>query len=151
MITLNINGRQTQVDAAPDMPLLWALRDVLKMSGTKYGCGIGACGACTVHINGEAVRACATIVSDVKGQLITIEGIAADATGKAVQDAWIKHDVAQCGYCQSGQIMQATALLKTNKKPTDADIDTAMQANICRCGTYTRIRAAIHDAAKAIG
>jgi isoquinoline 1-oxidoreductase subunit alpha len=152
MIALNINGRSVQVDASPDMPLLWALRDELKLSGTKYGCGVGVCGACTVHIDGNAVRACATPVSDAaKGQITTIEGVGMDAIGKAVQDAWIKQDVAQCGYCQSGQIMQATALLRTNKRPTDADIDTAMNDNICRCGTYVRIRAAIKDAAKAIG
>lgn len=151
MLTLNVNGRPVQVDAAPDMPLLWALRDVLKLTGTKYGCGIAACGTCVVHLDGKAVRACATPVSDVKGQLITIEGIGADPIGKAVQEAWIKHDVAQCGYCQSGQIMQAAALLRTNKKPTDADINEAMQDNICRCGTYARIRAAIVDAANAVG
>ena len=151
MITLNVNGRALQVDAAPDMPLLWALRDVLKLQGTKYGCGIGACGACTVMIDGKAERACGKFVGDVKGAVITIEGAEADAIGKVVQQAWIRHDVAQCGYCQSGQIMQATALLRANKRPTDADIDTAMHDNICRCGTYVRIRAAIHDAAKALG
>jgi isoquinoline 1-oxidoreductase subunit alpha len=151
MITLNLNGQTVQVDAAPDMPLLWALRDVLKMTGTKYGCGIGACGACTVHLDGQAVRACATLVSDAaKGKITTVEGVATDKVGKAVTDAWVKLDVAQCGYCQSGQIMQASALLRTNKSPTDADIDAAMQDNICRCGTYVRIRAAIKDAAKAL-
>lgn len=152
MLTLNVNGRAVQVDAAPDMPLLWALRDVLKMSGTKYGCGVGVCGSCTVQLNGEAVRACAMPVSAAaKGRITTIEGIAAETIGKAVTDAWIKYDVAQCGYCQSGQIMQATALLRSNKTPSDADIDAAMNDNICRCGTYGRIRAAIKDAAKAIG
>lgn len=151
MITLNLNGQAVQVDATPDMPLLWALRDVLKMNGTKYGCGIGACGACTVNIDGQAARACATLVSDAaKGKITTVEGVAADQIGKAVTDAWIKLDVAQCGYCQSGQIMQATALLRAHKAPTDADIDAAMQDNICRCGTYVRIRAAIKDAAKAL-
>lgn len=151
MITLNVNGRSIQVDAAPDMPLLWALRDVLKMPGTKYGCGIGACGACTVHIDGKAARACATFVGDAKGAITTIEGVGNDKIGRAVQEAWIKHDVAQCGYCQSGQIMQATALLRENKQPDDGAIDTAMHDNICRCGTYSRIRAAIKDAAKALG
>ncbi len=151
MIALNVNGRNVQVDAAPDMPLLWALRDVLKLSGTKYGCGVAACGACTVHIDGQPARACATAVGDAKGAITTIEGVASDKIGKAVQDAWIKHDVAQCGYCQSGQIMQATALLRENKQPTDGAIDEAMNDNICRCGTYARIRAAIKDAAKAIG
>ena len=151
MLTLNLNGQAIQVDAAPDMPLLWALRDVLKMNGTKYGCGIGACGACTVHIDGQAVRACAMPVSDAaKGKITTIEGVAADKIGKVVADAWTRLDVAQCGYCQSGQIMQASALLRSNKAPTDADIDAAMQDNICRCGTYPRIRAAIKDAAKAL-
>ena len=151
MLTLNLNGKPVQVDAAPDMPLLWALRDVLKLNGTKYGCGIGACGACTVHIDGKAVRACATPVFEAaKGRITTIEGVAADRVGKAVAAAWTRLDVAQCGYCQSGQIMQASALLRTNRSPTDADIDAAMHDNICRCGTYVRIRAAIKDAAKAL-
>ncbi|MBR7794007.1 (2Fe-2S)-binding protein [Undibacterium sp. FT147W] len=148
MTTLDINSKQHQVDVDPSTPVLWALRDALGLTGTKFGCGQALCGACTVHINGQATRSCVTPVSAVAGQKITtIEAIANDKVGKAVQAAWIKHDVAQCGYCQSGQIMSATALLKTNKKPADADIDAAMAGNICRCGTYVRIRAAIHDAA----
>lgn len=152
MIVLDVNGRKMQVDADPDMPLLWALRDVLKLTGTKYGCGIGACGACTVHIDGAAVRACVTAVGDAaKSRITTIEGVGADSVGKAVQSAWITNDVAQCGYCQSGQIMQATALLRTKRKLTDTDIDAAMEDNICRCGTYVRIRAAIKDASSTLG
>jgi len=152
MITLNVNGKPTQVDADPSTPVLWALRDNLGMTGTKFGCGVAQCGACTVHVNGQATRSCITPISSVSGQRITtIEAVANDRVGKAVQDAWIKHDVAQCGYCQSGQIMSAAALLRGNHKPTDADIDGAMAGNICRCGTYARIRAAIHDAAKALG
>ncbi|MBY0570637.1 MAG: (2Fe-2S)-binding protein [Burkholderiaceae bacterium] len=148
MTTLDINSKQHQVDVDPSTPVLWALRDALGLTGTKFGCGQALCGACTVHINGQATRSCVTPVSAVAGQKITtIEAIGNDKVGKAVQAAWIKHDVAQCGYCQSGQIMSATALLKTNKKPADADIDAAMAGNICRCGTYVRIRAAIHDAA----
>ena len=148
MTTLDINSKQHQVDVDPSTPVLWALRDALGLTGTKFGCGQALCGACTVHVNGQATRSCVTPVSAVAGQKITtIEAIANDKVGKAVQAAWIKHDVAQCGYCQSGQIMSATALLKTNKKPADADIDAAMAGNICRCGTYVRIRAAIHDAA----
>jgi len=151
MITLNVNGKPTQVDADPSTPVLWALRDHLDMTGTKFGCGVAQCGACTVHINGQATRSCITPISSVAGQKITtIEAVANDRVGKAVQDAWIKHDVAQCGYCQSGQIMSAAALLRGNHKPSDADIDGAMAGNICRCGTYARIRAAIHDAAKAL-
>lgn len=148
MTTLDINSKQHQVDVDPSTPVLWALRDALGLTGTKFGCGQALCGACTVHVNGQATRSCVTPVSAVAGQKITtIEAIGNDKVGKAVQAAWIKHDVAQCGYCQSGQIMSATALLKTNKKPADADIDAAMAGNICRCGTYVRIRAAIHDAA----
>ncbi|WP_423678896.1 MULTISPECIES: (2Fe-2S)-binding protein [unclassified Undibacterium] len=148
MTTLDINSKQHQVDVDPSTPVLWALRDALGLTGTKFGCGQALCGACTVHVNGQATRSCVTPVSAVAGQKITtIEAIANDKVGKAVQAAWIKHDVAQCGYCQSGQIMSATALLKANKKPADADIDAAMAGNICRCGTYVRIRAAIHDAA----
>jgi isoquinoline 1-oxidoreductase alpha subunit len=148
MATLNINGKNLSVDADPSTPLLWALRDTLGMSGTKYGCGQGLCGACTVHLNGAPVRSCVTPVSAAAGQKITtIEAIAADRVGKVVQDAWVKHDVVQCGYCQSGQVMSATALLKSKRKPTDADIDAAMAGNICRCGTYARIRSAIKDAA----
>lgn len=148
MLTLNINGRDVQVDADPSTPVLWALRDHLNMTGTKFGCGAALCGACTVHINGQATRACVTPISAVVGQkLTTIEAMESDKVGKVVQEAWVKHDVPQCGYCQSGQIMSATALLKTNRNPSDADIDAAMSGNICRCGTYQRIRAAIKDAA----
>jgi isoquinoline 1-oxidoreductase alpha subunit len=150
-ITVNINGKDTTVNADASTPILWALRDTLGMTGTKFGCGIAMCGACTVHLNGAAIRSCVTPLSVAVGQKITtIEALASDRTGKAVQAAWVKHDVAQCGYCQSGQVMSATALLKTNKKPTDADIDAAMAGNICRCGTYVRIRAAIKDAAVAL-
>jgi isoquinoline 1-oxidoreductase subunit alpha len=149
--TLNVNGKDMRVDADPSTPILWALRDNLEMTGTKFGCGMALCGACTIHMNGSAVRSCVTPISVAVGQKITtIEAQAADKVGKAVTDAWVKHDVAQCGYCQSGQIMTATALLKTNKNPTDADIDGAMAGNICRCGTYSRIRVAVKDAAKAI-
>ncbi|HJW11942.1 MAG TPA: (2Fe-2S)-binding protein [Albitalea sp.] len=151
MTTLNVNGKSVTVDADPATPLLWALRDHLQLTGTKFGCGVSVCGACTVHLNGQPIRSCTTPISAAAGQKITtIEGVASDKVGKAVQAAWIKHDVAQCGYCQSGQIMSASALLKSNKKPSDADIDGAMAGNICRCGTYARIRAAIHDAAKAL-
>ncbi|MBR7782280.1 (2Fe-2S)-binding protein [Undibacterium luofuense] len=147
-VTLSVNQKQHQLDIDPATPVLWALRDALGMTGTKFGCGQALCGACTVHLNGQAIRSCITPVSSVSGQaLTTIEALENDPVGKVVQDAWVKHDVAQCGYCQSGQIMSATALLKSNKKPTDADIDAAMSGNICRCGTYQRIRAAIHDAA----
>ena len=148
MPTLNINGKNVPVDAAESTPILWALRDTLGMTGTKFGCGAALCGACTVHLNGAPIRSCVTPVSAAVGQKITtIEAVGTDRVGKAVQAAWVKHDVAQCGYCQSGQVMSATALLKTKPKPTDADIDAAMAGNICRCGTYVRIRAAIKDAA----
>jgi isoquinoline 1-oxidoreductase subunit alpha len=150
-ITLNVNGKNMPVDADPSTPILWALRDNLSMTGTKFGCGMALCGACTVHLNGSAIRSCVTPISAAVGQKITtIEAQATDKIGKAVTDAWVKHDVAQCGYCQSGQIMTATALLQTNKNPSDADIDGAMAGNICRCGTYSRIRVAVKDAAKAI-
>lgn len=149
--TLNVNGKAVTVDTDPSTPVLWALRDHLGLTGTKFGCGAALCGACTVHLNGQATRACITPISAVAGQKITtIEAVGADRVGKAVQAAWQKHDVAQCGYCQSGQIMSATALLRANKKPTDADIDGAMAGNVCRCGTYARIRAAIHDAARSL-
>jgi isoquinoline 1-oxidoreductase subunit alpha len=149
--TLNVNGKDMRVDADPSTPILWALRDNLEMTGTKFGCGMALCGACTIHMNGSAVRSCVTPISKAVGQKITtIEAQATDKVGKAVTDAWVKHDVAQCGYCQSGQIMTATALLKANKNPSDADIDGAMAGNICRCGTYSRIRVAVKDAAKAI-
>ncbi len=151
ILTVNINGKDTPVNADASTPILWALRDTLGMTGTKFGCGVAMCGACTVHLNGSAIRSCVTPLSAAVGQKITtIEALSSDRTGKAVQAAWVKHDVAQCGYCQSGQVMSATALLKTNKKPTDADIDAAMAGNICRCGTYVRIRAAIKDAAVAL-
>ena len=148
MITLLVNGVRHQVDAEPDTPLLWVLRDTLGLTGTKYGCGVAACGACTVHINGAPARACMTPVSAAVGQKITtIEGLQSKAA-IAVQAAWEKLDVVQCGYCQSGQIMAAAALLAQNSKPTDADIDAALSGNLCRCGTYQRIRAAIHEAAR---
>lgn len=151
MIKLNINGKVHSVDVEPDTPLLWVLRDTLQYTGTKYGCGMGLCGACTVHLAGEPIRSCSTPVSAAAGKKInTIESVDASKVGKAVQDAWRKLDVAQCGYCQSGQIMSAVALLSSKKKPTDADIDAAMSGNICRCGTYVRVRAAIHEAAKAL-
>lgn len=148
MVTLNINGKEQQLDAPEDMPILWALRDVAHLTGTKFGCGMAQCGACTVHLDGQAIRSCITPISAAVGKKITtIEDIQNDKVGQAVQAAWSEIDVVQCGYCQSGQIMAATALLATNKKPTDADIDAAMNGNICRCGTYPRIRAAIHNAA----
>lgn len=151
MTTLNINGKTVQVDADPSTPVLWALRDTLGMTGTKFGCGIAACGACTIHVDGQATRSCVTPISAVAGQKITtIEGVASGHVGKAVQAAWIAHDVAQCGYCQSGQIMTATALLERNKHPSDAEIESAMAGNICRCGTYQRIRSAIRDAARSL-
>ena len=147
MITVNINGQDKQLDLDPSTPILWALRDTLNMTGTKFGCGAALCGACTVHLDGQPIRSCVTPISSVTGQKITtIEAIANDKVGKAIQDAWVKHDVPQCGYCQSGKVMSATALLKTNHKPSDADIDAAMSGNICRCGTYQRIREAIKDA-----
>lgn len=149
MITLNINGKELAVDAAEDMPILWALRDVVHLTGTKFGCGIAQCGACTVHLDGQAIRSCVTPISAAVGKKITtIEHMQDDKVGQAVQAAWSEIDVVQCGYCQSGQIMSASALLASNNKPTDAEIDAAMSGNICRCGTYPRIRAAIHEAAK---
>lgn len=148
MITLNINGKYHTLDAPDDMPILWALRDVAHLTGTKFGCGMAQCGACTVHLDGQAIRSCVTPISAVAGKKITtIEQMQNDKIGQVVQAAWREIDVVQCGYCQSGQIMSATALLTTNQKPTDADIDAAMSGNICRCGTYPRIRAAIHNAA----
>ena len=152
MITLNINGMDQQLDLDPTTPLLWALRDTLELTGTKFGCGAALCGACTVHLDGLPIRSCVTPIASVAGKKITtIEAMASDRIGKAVQDAWVKHDVPQCGYCQSGQVMSATALLRANKKPVDADIDAAMSGNICRCGTYQRIREAIKDAAASLG
>ena len=151
MVTLNINGRDLEVDADPGTPILWALRDKLNLTGTKFGCGAALCGACTVHLDGNPVRSCITPISNARGlKITTLEAMESDPVGKAVQDAWVRHDVPQCGYCQSGQVMSATALLRTNKHPTDADIDNAMSGNICRCGTYQRIRAAIKDAAQTL-
>ncbi|CAD0183551.1 Isoquinoline 1-oxidoreductase subunit alpha [Ruegeria sp. THAF57] len=144
---LNVNGTSYQVDLPDDVPLLWVLRDEVGLTGTKFGCGVAACGACTVHIDGEAVRSCQVALSDVWGDVTTIEGLGTPDSMAKIQQAWVDHQVAQCGYCQSGQIMQAAALLAENSSPTDADIDDAMQGNLCRCGTYPRIRAAIHDAA----
>jgi isoquinoline 1-oxidoreductase alpha subunit len=150
MITLAINGATHQVDVPDDMPVLWVLRDVLGMTGTKFGCGIAQCGACTVHLNGQAVRSCVLPAGAVGDQQITtIEAIGDTPAGARIQHAWLDREVVQCGYCQSGQIMSATALLQQTPKPTDADIDAAMSGNICRCGTYVRIRAAIHQAAEA--
>ena len=151
MLTLNINGRDLQVDADPATPVLWALRDNLNLTGTKFGCGAALCGACTVHLDGVPIRACVTPIAAVAGQAIaTIEAMQDDPVGKALQDAWVRHDVPQCGYCQSGQVMSAVALLRANRRPLDADIDNAMSGNLCRCGTYQRIRAAIKDAAAAL-
>ena len=151
MLTLNVNGRDLQVEADAATPLLWALRDHLNLTGTKFGCGAALCGACTVHLDGDPIRSCITPISAVAGRSITtIEAMAADPVGKAVQDAWVRHDVPQCGYCQSGQVMSAVALLRANRRPLDADIDNAMSGNLCRCGTYQRIRAAIKDAAAAL-
>ncbi|MFT4099549.1 MAG: (2Fe-2S)-binding protein [Burkholderiaceae bacterium] len=148
MTRLQVNGQTREVDAPDEMPLLWALRDELGMTGTKYGCGMSVCGACTVHMDGAPVRACVTPMSAVAGRAIsTIEGMTADRVGRVVQQAWVDNDVAQCGYCQAGQIMSAVSLLKATPKPTDQQIDEAMSGNICRCGTYPRIRAAIRQAA----
>jgi isoquinoline 1-oxidoreductase alpha subunit len=149
MVTLNINGKNHQADVTPDTPLLWTLRDVLGMTGTKFGCGMALCGACTVHIDGQPTRSCVTPVAALAGKKITtIEAVGHTAAGKHVQDAWRGLEVVQCGYCQSGQIMSATALVAKNPDPSDADIDAAMAGNICRCGTYVRIRAAIKQAAR---
>ena len=151
MVNLTINGTTHAVDADPDMPLLWALRDFLNLTGTKYGCGIAACGACTVHLDGQPVRSCQTPISDASGKAVTtIEGVQGQVA-EAVQGAWIKLDVPQCGYCQSGQVMSAIGLLSENRKPTDADIDAAMSGNLCRCATYQRIRGAVKEAARTLG
>ncbi len=144
---LTVNGKIHEVDVEPQMPLLWVLRDELNLPGTKYSCGMALCGACTVHVDGVPVRSCVTAVSAVSGTVTTIEGLGTPATLNVVQAAWIEHQVAQCGYCQSGQIMSAAALLRDNPAPTDADIDAAMSGNLCRCGTYPRVRAAVHAAA----
>jgi isoquinoline 1-oxidoreductase alpha subunit len=149
MVALKINGQSHDLDVPPDMPLLWALRDVVGLTGTKFGCGISLCGACTVHLDGQPIRSCVTPVSVASGKSITtIEAVGETAAGKQIQQAWVALDVPQCGYCQSGQIMSASALLAKNPNPTDADIDSAMSGNICRCGTYGRIRAAIKQAAQ---
>ncbi len=146
-VTLNVNGKASTVDVPPDMPLLWVLRDVLNLKGTKFGCGIGQCGACTVHLNGRAVRSCQTLASAANSaRVTTIEGLSSDGS-HPLQLAWQEIDVPQCGYCQAGQLMSASALLATTPKPTDAEIDRAMNGNLCRCGTYIRIREAIHRAA----
>ena len=152
MTKLTINGKSFDLDVEPDTPLLWAIRETIGLTGTKYGCGIAQCGACTVHIEGVAVRSCGVQVGEASGKAITtIEGLAVNGVLTKVQQAWVNDDVPQCGYCQSGMIMAVTALLKEKPKPTDADIDAAMKGNICRCGTYQRIRAAIHQAANSKG
>lgn len=143
---LTVNNAEYQIDVDPDMPLLWVLRDELGITGPKYGCGVAQCGACTVHVDGEAVRSCQVPVGDLEGRVTTIEGLGSPAALHAVQLAWVEHQVAQCGYCQSGQIMQASALLAQNPSPTDDEINDAMSGNLCRCGTYPRIRAAIETA-----
>jgi len=143
---LTVNGQRKEVNVDPSTPLLWVLREELKMTGTKYGCGISACGACTVHVNGVATRSCVVPISLIGGPIVTIEGIGQDAVGRAVQDAWVEKDVVQCGYCQSGQIMSAVALLKATPKPTDTNIEESMGGNLCRCATYVRIRQAIKSA-----
>jgi len=148
-VELTINGKPTTVDAAPDMPLLWALRDIVGLTGTKFGCGAAQCGACTVHIDGVPARSCSITLNAVAGKAVTtIEGLASGATDHAVQQAWTELNVPQCGYCQAGQLMSAAALIDRNANPTDADIDAAMQGNLCRCGTYVRIRAAVTRAAE---
>ena len=149
MLSLEVNGKKYKVDARSDTPLLWVLREVLGLTGTKYGCGMALCGACTVYVDGEAIRSCVTPVSSVDGKKITtIEGVSRTREGKAIQEAWIADDVPQCGYCQSGQIMAAVALLSRNPKPTDTDINEGMDGILCRCGTYQRIRRTIHRASK---
>jgi len=151
MTSLHVNGRQVTVDADPQTPLLWALRDHLGLTGTKYSCGVAACGACLVHVDGRPLRSCTTPISALAGaRITTIESVADDRVGRAVQESWVRNDVVQCGYCQSGQVMAATALLRANRRPTDADIDAAMAGVLCRCGTYQRVRAAIKDASRAL-
>jgi isoquinoline 1-oxidoreductase alpha subunit len=151
MISLNVNGKRVQADADADTPLLWVLRDYLDMTGTKFGCGMALCGACTVHVDGQPVRSCITPASSVAGKrIVTVEKIGETRVGKAVQAAWVAENVPQCGYCQSGQVMAAAALLASNRSPSDADIDSAMSGNLCRCATYPRIRAAIKRAAKGL-
>ncbi|WP_428245508.1 (2Fe-2S)-binding protein [Ferrovibrio sp.] len=149
-VTFTLNGKPVRLDVDPDMPLLWAVRDEIGLTGSKFGCGMAQCGACTMHVEGEPVRACSTPLSSIEGKKITtIEGLNGKVA-QAVQAAWVKHEVAQCGYCQSGQVMSAVALLSGNNNPSDSDIDEAMRGNICRCATYVRIRSAIHDAAKTV-
>ena len=151
MVRLTVNGKQQQVDVDPSTPLLWVLREQLGLTGTKYGCGIAQCGACTVHVDARATRSCVTPAAALPGRdVVTIEGVGGDVA-RAVQDAWRRLDVAQCGYCQSGQIMSAIALLSEVRRPSDAEIDAAMSGNVCRCATYVRVRAAIHEAAKTLG
>ncbi len=151
MMALNVNGKPMTVDADPETPLLWVLRDFLELTGTKFGCGMALCGACTVHVDGKPTRSCITPLASVMGRRITtIEGIGRYKTGRVVQEAWVAENVPQCGYCQSGQIMSAAALLSSNKEPSDAQIDAAMSGNICRCATYPRIRAAIKRAARGL-
>ena len=150
VFALNVNGHRHSVDVEGDTPLLWVLRDVLGLTGTKFGCGVAQCGACTIHLDGQAVRSCVTTIESVGGgEITTIEAVGSTSTGRVIQEAWLEKEVVQCGYCQSGQIMSAAALLKENSAPTDADIDAVMSGNICRCGTYPRIRSAIKHAAKA--
>ncbi len=149
MVTLQVNGKEHELDVPDDMPLLWALRDVVGLTGTKFGCGVALCGACTVHLDGRAIRSCITPVGSVAGKPITtIEAIGETSSGKKIQQAWLNIEVVQCGYCQSGQIMSAAALIESNPNPSDAEIDAAMSGNICRCGTYPRIRAAIKQASQ---
>ena len=151
MASLVVNGKPRTVNVSTETPLLWVLRDSLHLTGTKFGCGVAQCGACTVHIEGQPVRSCVTLISAAAGKRVTtVEGVAATAAGKAVQAAWIRNDVPQCGYCQSGQIMSASALVAKNRAPSDADIDAAMSGNVCRCGTYNQIRAAIKEAAAGV-
>lgn len=151
MTSFTLNGQPMSLDVDPSTPILWALRDNVGLVGTKFGCGMAQCGACTVHLDGAPVRSCVTPLSVAEGrQVTTIESINNDPVGRAVQEAWVRHDVAQCGYCQSGQVMSATALLKSKRRPSVAEIDAAMAGNICRCGTYPRVRAAIQDAAQAV-
>jgi isoquinoline 1-oxidoreductase alpha subunit len=151
MISFRLNGKPQEVDVPGDTPVLWVVRDTLNLTGTKFGCGIAVCGACTVHVDGEQRRGCVTPVASIAGrEVTTIEAIGEDRIGRAVQESWVRHDVVQCGYCQSGQIMAAVALLRATRQPTDADITRAMSANLCRCGTYVRIHAAVKDAAKTL-
>ena len=151
MHSISLNGKNYQLDVPDDMPLLWAIRDVLGFTGTKFGCGLGQCGSCTMHLDGEPIRSCITPISDAQGKKITtVEGLSEIKVGKQVQEAWVEEGVPQCGYCQSGQVMSATALLQSNPSPSDEDIESAMTGNICRCGTYNRIKTAINNASSKI-